>query len=149
VNAPAFVRVGIDVAVDPATAFEVFTAEIDQWYRRGRHTVLSTAKTLAMRFEPGVGGRLLEVYDLDTGEGREIGRVTVWEPGARLVFVDRRDTEVEVTFAANADGSTFVTLEHRGFEKLSDVAAEHTAQFGWRLMFPWYEQYLQQRRSTP
>ena len=48
-----------------------------------------------VRFEPGVGGRLVEVHDAATGEGRTMGDVTVWEPGARLVFVDRRGTEVD------------------------------------------------------
>ena len=32
----------------------------------------------------GVGGRFVEVYDLETGAGIEVGRVTVWEPGERL-----------------------------------------------------------------
>jgi uncharacterized protein YndB with AHSA1/START domain len=150
VSAPAFVRVCIDVDVDPATAFTVFTDEIDQWYRRGRHTVYAPDRALGIRFEPGVGGRFLEVYDQTTGDGREIGRITVWEPGERLVFVDARDTEVEVTFvAADADGtSTLVTLEHRGFEKLTDAAAEHKARFGWRLMVPWYEEHIQQRSNA-
>ena len=34
---PASVRLSISVAVDPQTAFEVFTEEIDAWYRRGPH----------------------------------------------------------------------------------------------------------------
>jgi hypothetical protein len=37
-----------------------------------------------VRIEPGVGGRLIEVYDLDTGAGCEAGRVSIWEPGHRL-----------------------------------------------------------------
>jgi hypothetical protein len=148
VSAPAFVRVCVDVAVEPAAAFEVFTAEIDQWYKRGRHTFAAPDRALGIRFEPGVGGRLVEVYDHDTGDGREIGRITVWDPGARLLFVEPRGTEVEVTFAANDDGSTLVTLEHRGFEKLADAAAERKARFGWGLIVTWYEEHLRQRSTA-
>ncbi len=34
-----------------------------------------------MRIEPRVGGRFIEVYDVETDEGFEVGRVTAWEPG--------------------------------------------------------------------
>jgi uncharacterized protein YndB with AHSA1/START domain len=142
VSAPALVRVTIDVDVDPATAFTVFTEEIDAWYKRDRHTLYDSRRAVAVRFEPGVGGRLVEVYDAETGDGREMGRVTAWEPGRRLVFVDQRDTEVEVTFAAAEAGSTRVTLEHRGFEKLTDAEAEKHARYGWHLLVPWYERYV-------
>jgi Activator of Hsp90 ATPase homolog 1-like protein len=135
------VRVSIDVDVDPATAFTVFTDEIDAWYERGRHAFYDTKRALGIRFEPGVGGRLLEVYDAASGDGREMGRITVWEPGRRLMFVDTRGTEVEVTFAESA-GGTHVTLEHRGLERLDDHTAEHHARFGWRLLVPWYEKYV-------
>jgi uncharacterized protein YndB with AHSA1/START domain len=145
---PASVRVSIDVALDPASAFEVFTAEIDAWYKRDRHTLRDASRTVAIRFEPHVGGRLLDVYDADTGEGREMARVTAWEPGRRLAFVDREDTEVEVTFTPLDDGTTTVTLEHRGFERLSPRAAEGAARHGWRLLVPWFQQYLAHRRQA-
>jgi uncharacterized protein YndB with AHSA1/START domain len=138
---PASVRVTIYVDVDPETAFEVFTDEIDAWYQRGPHTFFDTARCVGIRFEPFVGGRLIEVYDEATGEGRTMARVEVWEPGKRLVFVDGHDTEADVTFEAN-DGGTRVTLEHRGLERLAPHLAEQHAQFGWRLVFAWYEQHL-------
>jgi hypothetical protein len=34
-----------------------------------------------VRIEPRVGGRFIEVYDVETDEGFEVGRVTAWEPG--------------------------------------------------------------------
>ena len=100
-------RVSIYVDVDPDTAFEVFTDEIDAWYHRGPHTFSDTERGVGIRFEPFVGGRLIEVYDRETGEGRTMARVEVWEPGKRLVFVDGRETEADVTFEAN-DGGTRV-----------------------------------------
>ena len=139
---PAMVRVSIDVQVDPETAFRVFTEEIDAWYKRGRHTFYEPDRAIGITFEPHVGGRLVEVYDADTGDGREMGRVTVWEPGRRLVFVDARETEVDVRFEPADRGATRVTLEHRGFERLADDEAEHHARFGWRLLMPWYVNYV-------
>jgi len=50
----------VDVAVDPATAFEVFTAEIDDWYERGRYSWHDPKRAVRIRFEPGVGGRWIE-----------------------------------------------------------------------------------------
>jgi uncharacterized protein YndB with AHSA1/START domain len=143
---PAAVRVAVDVKASPEAAFAAFTDEIDSWYVKDRHTLADPARAVAIRFEPGVGGRLVEVYDGGTGEGREIGRVTVWEPGQRLAFTDERGTEVEVWFAA-AGARTRVTLEHRGLERLRpDLAREH-ARHGWRLLLPWYLRYIDQERE--
>ena len=137
---PALVRVTIHVDVDPDTAFAVFTEEIDAWYQRGPHNFADPARAVGIRFEPFVGGRLIEVYDRDTGEGRTMARIEVWDPGKRLVFVDNRETEADVTFEPSG-GGTRVTLEHRGFERLAPQEAEQHARFGWRLVFAWYEQY--------
>jgi uncharacterized protein YndB with AHSA1/START domain len=137
---PASVRVTIYVDVDPATAFAVFTDEIDAWYKRGPHTFSDPKRAVGIRFEPYVGGRLIEVHDRASGEGPTIACVEVWDPGRRLIFVDTRETEVEVTFEP-VDGETKVTLEHRGLERLTPHAAEHHARFGWQLVFRWYEEY--------
>jgi hypothetical protein len=138
---PASVRVSVSVRATPGAAFAAFTDDIDSWYVKDRHTLADPDRAAGIAFEPGVGGRLVEVYDRGSGEGRELGRVTVWEPGRRLAFTDERGTEVEVSFVADGDG-TRVTLEHRGLERLApDVAAEH-ARHGWRLLLPWYQRYL-------
>jgi uncharacterized protein YndB with AHSA1/START domain len=56
------------------------------------------------------------------GDEFEVGRVTTCEPPHRIVFTWRdprwtAPTEVEVTFAAEGDG-TAVSLGHRGFDRL-------------------------------
>lgn len=114
------IRVSTFVAVEPAAAFEIFTSEIDQWWRRGAR--FRGAEDGAVRFEGTAGGRLVEVDR--SGAVFEIGRVRVWEPGARLVFGWRdrefapgEATEVEVRFEP-APGGTTVVLEHRGFSLL-------------------------------
>ncbi len=129
----AYVNVSVEVAVDPATAFEVFTQEVDAWWKRGPKYRFQPDWSGTMRFEPGVGGRLLHVFDDATGDAFEVGRVRVWEPAERLVvewrlpnFAPHEATEVEVRFQA-VDGGTRVAVEHRGLEKLP---ADHPARHG-------------------
>jgi hypothetical protein len=95
-----------------------------------------------------VGGRLIEVYDASTGEGLTAGEIVVWEPGRRLVFVDNRKTEVDVSFEAEGETATRVTLEHRGLERLlPDEAVQH-AKYGGQLLLKWYGAHLRERTTT-
>ncbi|GIJ44649.1 hypothetical protein Val02_15350 [Virgisporangium aliadipatigenens] len=116
----------IEVAVDPKTAFDVFTADIGIWWKRGTHYWVDPERGQAMRFEPHVGGRLVEVYDTATGEGHDIGLVTAWEPGSRLHFTWRMpdwpagvSTDVEVDFEPVGD-NTLVTVVHHGWDRIGD-----------------------------
>jgi hypothetical protein len=147
VTQPASVRVSIHVNVDAITAFDVFTGEIDSWYRRGPHNFFDPVRAIAIRLEPGVGGRLLEVYDNDSGEVREMARVMSWEPGVRLLLRDARDTDIEVTFEGRGD-ETKVTLEHRSLERLRPAEAESHARFGGRLLIAWFSDYMRERTHT-
>jgi uncharacterized glyoxalase superfamily protein PhnB len=100
----------VKVAVEPISAFTAFTDEIDSWWVRGPINFFDSGRAVAMRIEPGVGGRLLEIYDDARGEALELGRITVWEPGVRLTYrslVD--DTEVDVRFDA-VEGGTRVSV---------------------------------------
>jgi uncharacterized glyoxalase superfamily protein PhnB len=93
----------IDVDVDPHTAFTAFTAEIDQWWGNGPIDAWDSSRCIGRRLEPGVGGRLLELYEDDA---LELGRVTVWEPGERVCWqssVD--DVVIEVSFDPTARGT--------------------------------------------
>jgi uncharacterized glyoxalase superfamily protein PhnB len=96
----------VEVTVDPMSAFIAFTDEIDSWWVRGPINFFDPGRAVAMRIERGVGGRVLEVYDEARGEALELGRITIWEPGARLAYrslVD--DTEVDVRFDAVQRGT--------------------------------------------
>jgi uncharacterized glyoxalase superfamily protein PhnB len=100
----------VKVAVEPTRAFTAFTDEIDSWWVRGPINFFDAARAMAMRIEPGVGGRVLEVYDDARGDALELGRITVWEPGVQLSYrslVD--DTEVDVRFEA-VEGGTRVSV---------------------------------------
>jgi hypothetical protein len=138
------VRVTVTVAVDPDTAFTVFTEEIGEWYRTGVATLPRPSVT-TLAFEYGVGGRLLEV---DPGDGTvtERARVTVWEPGRRLVFVDEHETEVDVRFERSAGGAR-VVLEHRGLDRLPPEDARKQGKFGWSRLAAWFEAHLASRRE--
>jgi uncharacterized protein YndB with AHSA1/START domain len=117
--------VTVHVAVPPDDAFDVFTREIDLWWKQGPKFRVAGRQRGQLTFEPGVGGRLFESYELPSGpRAFEVGRVTVWEPGARLEFEWRgvnfkpgEKTVVEVKFAPMRDG-TLVTVEHRGWSAL-------------------------------
>ena len=96
----------VEVAVEPMSAFTAFTDEIDSWWVRGPINFFDSGRAVAMRIEPGVGGRVLEIYDEARGDSLELGRITVWEPGVQLTYrslVD--DTEVDVRFEAVAGGT--------------------------------------------
>ena len=94
----------VEVGVDPATAFQVFTEEIGSWWVPGPINFFAAARATGMAVEPSVGGRVLELY------GDEpplvIATITAWEPGSRVVYrgvVD--DTETVVTFSATEHGT--------------------------------------------
>jgi uncharacterized protein YndB with AHSA1/START domain len=132
VIAPDGVRVTTRVDADPDTAFRLFTEDVDAWWQRGPGKRFGGAREGRLRFEPGAGGRLLEEFG-GAGDAYEVGRVRVWERGARLVFEFRapsfaagETTEVEVRFEPEA-GATRVTLEHRGWSRLR---AGHPARRG-------------------
>jgi uncharacterized glyoxalase superfamily protein PhnB len=101
----------VEVAADPLTAFTAFTDELDMWWVRGPINAYDTSRLVEMRCEPGVGGRILEVYDAESGEGLELARITVWEPGRRLAWKSSLDdVTIDVRFDPSVTG-TVVRLE--------------------------------------
>ena len=83
-----------------------------------------------------------------TGEGFEIGRVQVWEPGERLVVGYRNlhmppgESRVEVRFEPIA-GGTRVTLEHSGMGELP----ERVRESAWVNFIGWYRDYVAEKCS--
>ncbi len=128
------VRVTLAVAVPREVAFEIFTNEIDRWWRKGPRFRQAGMSAGLIRLEAGVGGRLFESVE-SAGVERVfvVGHVRAWEPPSRLVFTWKNqtfaaseDTEVEVTFAQSATG-TLVTVVHRGWAGLRpDHPARHS-----------------------
>jgi hypothetical protein len=89
------------------------------------------------------------VRDRETGEGPELGRVEVWEPGERLLFTWRQPnwrpdevTRVEVRFEHEADG-TRVTLRHFGFDAVtSEIGCDVGYAAGWRELLAGYAGFV-------
>ena len=104
----------VQVAVDPSTAFSAFTEEMDLWWVRGPINFWGDAgRVVEIRCEPGVGGRILEVYDdQSAANALERARITVWEPGVRVGWQSSLDdVATEVRFSP-VSGGTLVTVEH-------------------------------------
>lgn len=122
------------VAVAPSDAFDIFTSEIDAWWRHGRRYRIAGARPGRLRFEPGLGGRVLETVELGSGvKTFVVGNVVRWEPPSALAFEWRgvafaphEKTLVEVTFTPCRDG-TMVRVEHNGWSSLRD---DHPARHG-------------------
>jgi uncharacterized glyoxalase superfamily protein PhnB len=110
-NGPRSVSSQVEVGVDPKTAFSAFTDEMNLWWVRGPINFFDSSRAVAVVCEPGVGGRIIEVYDEATGEGLELARISAWHPGERLAWrssVD--DVEVEVSFEPTANGTSVRVL---------------------------------------
>jgi uncharacterized glyoxalase superfamily protein PhnB len=135
------VRSEVEVAVDPGTAFRAFTEEMNLWWVRGPVNFFDAARATAMTCEPGVGGRLLEVYDPAAGDVLELGRITVWQPGEQLSWRSSVDeVRVDVRFAATATGTTVRVT--------ATIPAGTTDQGGtaWvRIVPPWFGAYCERR----
>jgi uncharacterized glyoxalase superfamily protein PhnB len=111
VTSPRSVSSSVTVGVSPRVAFTAFTDEMDLWWVRGPINFFDSARAVSMVCEPGVGGRILEVYGSDPLDALEIARITSWQPGERLAWRSSLDdVEVEVTFAAAAGGTTVQVL---------------------------------------
>lgn len=125
------VFVALRVPADPARTFEAFTREIAAWWQPNRLFQITPRGDGELAFEPGADGRL--VTRLDNGETFEIGRISVWEPGKRLVFAWRQasfspeqSTEVEVLFEPVGE-ETRVSIEHRAWDT---IPQRHVARHG-------------------
>jgi uncharacterized protein YndB with AHSA1/START domain len=130
------VVVAIDVRRGIEEAFRVFTAEIADWWPVAAHSV-APEQVATVVLEGRVGGRLYERRH-DGGEA-DWGRVLAWEPPDRLVLAwspspgRPAPTQVEVRFTAVEADHTRVQLEHRGWERLGDQAAQVRSGYegGW------------------
>jgi uncharacterized protein YndB with AHSA1/START domain len=133
------IRVSISVRIDPARAFELFTARIDTWWPLGTHSRAADdfegegLKVERVDFPPFAGGTVLE--HLSNGQALPWGEVLMWEPPARFVLSWKPNsnanppTELEVRFTQQPDG-TLVELEHRGWERLGEIALRARESYG-------------------
>ena len=126
------VLVAIRVPATPEDAFDAFTDDIGLWWRPSALFQLTPRGDGTLSFD----GETRLITTLAGGKVFEIGRVTVWQRGARLAFTWRQATftpdqitSVEVTFEAVGD-ETRVTVTHRGWDA---IPQEHVARHGFPL----------------
>lgn len=121
----------------PARAFSLFTERASDWWPETLRHTTDPRSEIAMLAE----GRFYE--RAANGVEVELGRVTVWEPPARLIldFYPGTDaahpTEVVVRFTAT-DGGTRVVVEHGPKAESADLWAAGAAAFerAWDLLLP-------------
>jgi uncharacterized protein YndB with AHSA1/START domain len=145
----------VTVDASPEEAFRIFTDEIGLWWRRNTPYRNDAEHGLSVRIEPGMGGRFIEVYDLESGTGFEAGRITAWEPGKRLALTwtqvgwpEGAATEIEVTFEPSGE-VTVVRLEQTGFERLGPEAARFLEGYstGWPQVLGWFAERVDTRTA--
>ena len=145
------VRKSVTVAAPLATAFEVFTAQIESWWPMTSHHI-GQAECAAVVIEPHAGGRWFErgVDGSECDWGRVLlwdqpNRVTlVWQLSATFQFDATLHTEVDVCFTALDASTTRVDLEHRGLGAYGADAQAMRDTFsspsGWNGMLEHYAQ---------
>ena len=135
----------VEVATDPLTAFTAFTDELDLWWVRGPVNAYDSGRLVEMRCEQGVGGRILEVYDRVTGEGLELARITVWEPGERLAWQSSLDdVAIDVLFE-QSDAGTIVRLE----ATISEGGQDRGGSSFVVVTPPWFGAWIERREEAP
>ena len=134
------IRREILVDTDPATAFEVFTDRLGQWWPLAELSVYGADATVEF-----TDGQIIE-RSAD-GQATVWGTVTRWEPPDAVGFSwhpgqpAESASHVEVTFAAAA-GQTRVRLEHSGWEAFTDPAvARAEYDHGWPMVLDRYRDY--------
>ena len=128
------VRQATLVRSDITHTFETFVSTIGTWWPLQPMSV-GGEKARDARIEPRVGGSVVEVWD--DGSTVEWGRVGAWEPPHRFVMswiLTPAPTEVEFTFTSLGPVLTRVTVEHRGWEALTEeqLCADCAAPGGYR-----------------
>ncbi|HVP99868.1 MAG TPA: hypothetical protein VMS87_11700 [Roseiarcus sp.] len=80
--------VALRIRASSERAFEAFVCEIGRWWRANGLFRLTSGPPGRMAFEPRLGGRLTET-DVE-GRAFEVGRITHWAAGEKLVFTWRQ-----------------------------------------------------------
>ena len=114
------VRQSITVKSSREHTFEVFVRDIGLWWPLQPFS-FGTDRVRTVTFERELGGRIFETWD--DGIVRDWGHVLDWRPPERFAMtwnITGTPTEVELRFTAEAERSTRVDLEHRGWDKLTE-----------------------------
>ena len=121
------VSASVFVAAPPDIAFEVFTEQIDAWWRHGLKFRDGARGLSVLHLEAKLGGRLFETISAPGSDAAHVvqtGVVTEWNPPRALRiewrggnFAPHETTTVSVDFEPRR-GGTQVTLVHAGWAAL-------------------------------
>jgi uncharacterized protein YndB with AHSA1/START domain len=141
------IRRSVTVDCSVEHAFATFTERINEWWPLAKYSIDSDETGSAPEtviFQSGAGGQIYE--RTKNGEDLKWADVVAFEPPRRLVLAwnpsreqERPATEIEVTFTGEGD-RTRVDLEHRGWERLGERAAEARQGYsrGWESVLAAY-----------
>jgi Activator of Hsp90 ATPase homolog 1-like protein len=140
-------KVSFEVECSAEHAFSMWTTRIGTWWPPD-HTVSGGPELVVLQI--GVGGRIFE--RTADGEEHDWGEVTLWNPPVQLAYLwhlgsDRTAaTEVEVRFVAQGTATTRIEIEHRGWERLGEVAEQwrDRNRVGWDTLLPHFVARIQQ-----
>jgi uncharacterized protein YndB with AHSA1/START domain len=124
------IRQTVTVRSAREAAFDLFTEGMGTWWpvdeysRAVSEFAADGVRVTRLEFQARMGGSILE--HLSDGRVLLWAEVVAWEPPHRVVLAWRPHslpeppTEVDVSFTQQADGTTLVEMEHRGWEGLSE-----------------------------
>ncbi|MDX1622188.1 MAG: SRPBCC domain-containing protein [Nitriliruptorales bacterium] len=126
------------VSIDTATAFELFTRRLEEWWPLDTHSV-SGHDLAGVRFEERVGGRVLEVTP--DGARYSWADVVAWDPPYRFALSWHPTPEpvaasrIEVTFS-EAESGTIVNIHHSGWKEFNRNASRLRNEYdrGWEVV---------------
>jgi hypothetical protein len=124
----------LEVATDPARAFELWTAQVGSWWPMATHSVHGAEATVAF-----TDGRLVETGP--DGSTSDWGTVLTWDPPHLLTMTwhPGRDateaTQVEVRFEPVEEHRTRVILTHSGWEaRAESEQVRESYDTGWAVV---------------
>lgn len=134
------IRKSVTVPLPVEKAFRLFTDGVNSWWPVATHSI-GHEDVENVTFDPD-GKRVYE--RLADGTEHDWADIDAWEPPNRFLLAwrvnpEKIGTEVEVRFSADGD-ETRVDLEHRGWERLGDQAAEARKGYsdGWKSVLAEY-----------
>lgn len=122
--APPPVRQSTLVRAALERTFEVFVTELGAWWPVDPFS-LGTDRVRDVTVERRAGGAVVETWD--DGSTHEWGRMVGWDPPHGFTMswlITPEPTEVELVFRALSPGLTRVSVEHRGWERMTEAQLE-------------------------
>jgi uncharacterized protein YndB with AHSA1/START domain len=135
-------RKTVVVALEPSRAFELFTAQVAQWWPLATHSV-GLDDAVLVTFPSEVGGSIIET--MRDGSTSVWGTVTAWDPPVAVCFTwhagqpESSAGDIEVRFIPDGSGGTVVELTHSGWDRRPDGAAARLGyDSGWDIVMGAY-----------